>query len=150
MGSPCIIAYATKTQNRRTMSMKRSKVFYLHTDPIEPGYNIGYRATVACAHIRGAVWYGIAICSSEDNFDRSKGRELALERLEQGFGMILDNGHFAKYETEDDLLFDTAARLASSVSNKWEKYKRKLEAFKESFTEEPEVELTIAHVATSS
>lgn len=113
-------------------------VFYLHTEPIEKGYNIGHRATIAVVRIKDGLLWGLAICSHRDNFCKQTGREIALDRLRDGFGIVPNNGYFERFDSEGDMLLDFSVNVAQSVQKNWGKYKMRIAAFKEPFDEEPE------------
>lgn len=108
------------------------QIFFLHTQPEEPGYQqIGNRATVAIKRVGNALFWGLAICTEGDNFSKEKGRELASQRLAEGFGIVKDTGFFKLFETESQLLMYTASNLAAKVSRNFNKWKHRLNDFKE-------------------
>ncbi len=108
------------------------QVFYLHTEPEEKGYqHLGNRATIALKRVDGVILWGLAICGDGDNFEKKTGREIALERLNEGFGRIMDNGHFASYETESELLLGHANGIAAKVSGNYNKWKHRINAYRE-------------------
>lgn len=107
-----------------------TKVFYLHTEPIHSRYGErrdNSRATIACTTDGNNIQYGYAICSPDDNFSRSRGRELAEQRMKAGFGSIpYNNNWFNHFETPEAAMLNFASTMAKSVRNNFEKYRRRL------------------------
>lgn len=122
-----------------------SRVFYAYTPhPTPEMREIGWgeRATVAARLVEDGeekkFEYGISICNAEDNFNKKFGRELALERLQAGFGSTKYNEYYqnlAEYFAEDSGYENDGTErttiqfvndLANSVFKKIEKYKKKL------------------------
>jgi hypothetical protein len=107
------------------------KVFYFHTPVAFPGWDFEDRATVACTKVEGKIVYGIAICGYSDNFSRKKGRELAVERMEQAFGSCdFNNGYYDTFQEEDHAMVDFAKRLGFAIVRNIGKYKRRIGEFK--------------------
>lgn len=123
------------------------RVFYAYTPhptPFDRALGWGDRATVAAqlVEINGQkeLHYGVSICSAGDNFNKTKGRELALQRLESGYGKTLWNEHYQSIadffaaEGENNgterATIQFVNDLANSVAGKIKKHKRKLESLK--------------------
>lgn len=109
-------------------------MFFLYTDPYVRGYHIegDYRATIVCQRNGDNIEYGIAICSGRDNFERKKGRELAIERMTSGFGQCeFNNGFFNSFDKEQSALLEFASTLGRAVRKNFEKYKKRITDFKE-------------------
>lgn len=116
--------------------------FYLHTEPLEPAVpSWGPRATVAVSMVGDSIFWGIAICSDNDNFERAKGRELAAQRMQNGFGRIQARGaYFEKFETVSQCLCDQASGIAAKVMDNFNKWKHRINEFEENLAatvEEP-------------
>jgi hypothetical protein len=123
------------------------RVFYAYTPhptPFDRALGFGDRATVAAqlVEVNGVkeFHYGVSICSAGDNFNKTKGRELALQRLQSGYGKTVWNTHyqdmadFFAAEEENDgterATIQFVNDLANSVAGKIKKHKRKLESLK--------------------
>ena len=121
-----------------------ARVFYAYTphpDAELRELGFGERATVAVRLNEGKFEYGVAVCRADDNFSKSIGRQIALARLESGFGSTVYNEHyktiaeFYAEESEGDndgterAIIQFVNDLAKSVFIKMKKYKRKLENF---------------------
>jgi hypothetical protein len=64
---------------------------FLHTDPQEEGYqHVGHRAAIALKRVGDSIMWGVSICGAGDNFEKKVGRDLALDRLVNGFGRTPD------------------------------------------------------------
>lgn len=108
------------------------QVFYLHTEPFEKGFQqFGDRATIAIQRVGNALFWGLAICTAGDNFSKAKGRDLASQRLREGFGIVKDTGFFKDFETESQLLITTAANLGNKVERNYNRWKHRLNEFAE-------------------
>lgn len=107
-----------------------SKVFYLHTEPQACWYGEkrdNSRATIACTTDGQTIQYGYAICSPDDNFSRTKGREMAEKRMREGFGSIpFNNNWFNHFETPEAAMLNFATTLGKSLKNNYEKYRRRI------------------------
>lgn len=71
-----------------------------HTAAVEPRGGV----TVVLVHANGTntCCISTALCSSKDNFCRSMGRSLAVERLKQGIGIMLPcSPSMDEYEAHD-------------------------------------------------
>jgi hypothetical protein len=123
------------------------RVFYAYTPhptPFDRAYGFGERATVATQllDVNGEkiFYYGVAICSATDNFNKTEGRRLALSRLQEGYGKTKWNDHyqgiadFFAAQGENDgterATIQFVNDLANSVAKKIRKHKRKLENLK--------------------
>ena len=118
------------------------QVFYLHTEPQEPGYpHLGSRATVALKRIEDSIFWGLSICGYEDNFSKSTGREIALERLNNSFGRV-NIAHFKDAETESEVFLKIANDIAYKVMNNFNHWKHRVGEFEENLeaTMEPLLE----------
>lgn len=67
------------------------KIYYAYTPYVDSKVARRYgidtpRATVALRRVGNEIHYGVSICSSEDNFEKKKGRQLAEDRMKEGFG----------------------------------------------------------------
>lgn len=110
-----------------------TKVFYLHTEPLLNlrGRILGNRATIACKTDGQTIKFGYAICSEDDNFSKEKGRKLAEERMNNGFGQVkFNNNWFEHFPTQESALLNFATTQARSIRTNFEKYKRKIAASK--------------------
>ena len=108
------------------------KVFYLHTPPSNGRkVNKRHRATIACTVDGEVIKFGYAICSGADNFSRSEGRKKAEERMDKGFGQVkFKNDWFEHFPTPEAALLEFATTLAKGMRRNFEKYKRRLAAYR--------------------
>ena len=115
--------------------------FFLHTEPLEAGFpHLGNRATIAVAMAGDSIFWGLAICGEGDNFCKSKGRELALERLHNAFGRIEnEKGHFDGFETSSQCMMSHAAGIAAKVQKNFNKWKHRINVWQDNLetTNEP-------------
>ena len=72
-------------------------------------------ATVASRFVDGILFYGVAVCNDVDNFDRSKGREVAEYRLNHAFN-DRNNTHVTSRERLENET-STTFRLHGCVYN---------------------------------
>lgn len=108
--------------------MIEKEIFYYHTKAkLFPGRHIEERATVACMLKGDRIIYGMSICTSDDNFSRSIGRNIAEERMNTGFGSIeFKNGYYDSFKEKNLALSDFAIRLGHAIQRNYSKYKRRI------------------------
>lgn len=98
------------------------KVYYAYTPYIELLHSNAFgwpreRATVALKKIGNEMHYGISVCSAKDQFVRKVGREMAEQRLEEGFGMFtLTRGVIDRFKDDHELCLYF---LNNMVNNVW-------------------------------
>lgn len=106
-----------------------SKVYYFHTSILEvTKFGIVPACTIAIKKDGNEFKYGISICSKRDNFSRKLGREVAENRMNQGFGLIEVPASFASL-TEEEQCMAQLLNLVTSVVKKNRKWKRKVTKF---------------------
>lgn len=119
--------------NNMQVNKEGEPIFYLHTPPKYNwgGVCIGERASIAAKVHEGTIVYGFAICSRDDNFSRKVGREKAIQRMEEAYGVVdIHNGYFDQFKTDEDRLLVFTTTLGHSIRKNFNKYKRKLESYK--------------------
>jgi len=112
--------------------MSTSKVFYYHTTKLEvTKAGIVPACTIAIRKDADGFRYGVSICSKRDNFSRKLGREVAENRLNQGFGLIESDKVPAKFDsfTETEQCLAQLYNLVISVVKKNRKWKRRVTKF---------------------
>jgi len=106
-----------------------SKVFFTHTtklDIVKDG--LVPAATIAIKKVGNKFHYGVAICSKYDNFSKRYGREVAENRLNQGFG-VLDIPSPLKDVEDRPATLAQLYNLAASVVVKNKKWKKRITKF---------------------
>lgn len=108
-----------------------SKVYFSHTSKML-GVKMGVLplATIAIQRIGDEFHYGVAICSKYDNFSRKYGREIAENRLNQGFGIIPVPSPLQDLP-EKEACLTQLYNLVESVVLKGRKWKRRVTRFNE-------------------
>lgn len=111
--------------------MKQEKeIYFQHTDPFFHNYRVGERATIACKLVGNEIHYGVAVCSKGDNFSREKGRDIAIERMQQGFAVSkYDNGYYDKFDSKHKALIAFMRTFSKSFDKNPRKYKEKVTKF---------------------
>lgn len=106
-----------------------SKVYYNHTTKlriVKKGYVPA--ATIALKMEDGKFKYGVAICSKYDNYSRKYGREIAENRLNQGFGEMEIPAPL-KDLPEQEACLAQLYNIVQSVVLKNRKWKRRVTKF---------------------
>lgn len=108
-----------------------SRTYYNHTSKFEiVKEKIVPASTIALQRVGDTFHYGIAICSKFDNFSKKAGREIAENRLNQGFGTLpVPETLLAVPERESCLYM--LYNLTKSIIIKNKKWKRDLTRFNE-------------------
>ena len=106
-----------------------SKVYFNHTTKLEV-VKLGLvpAATIALTKVGDKFHYGVAICSRFDNFSKKDGREVAENRLKQGFGE-LEIPAPLKDLSEKEQCLNMLYNLAATVVVKNRKWKKKVTKF---------------------
>lgn len=118
--------------------METDKVYYGFTEHKEPkgvieratlyGPTNEYtsaRGTIAMKRVKDEIHYGIAVCSESDNFNKQFGRDLALQRLNQGFGKFPIKTMIAQlYPNEKEMMLFYLDNMVDSVGRKIRKKQR--------------------------
>lgn len=106
-----------------------SKVYFNHTTKLEV-VKLGLvpAATIALTKVGDKFYYGVAICSRYDNFSKKFGREVAENRLKQGFGE-LEIPAPLKDLSEKEQCLNMLYNLAATVVVKNRKWKKKVTKF---------------------
>lgn len=116
-----------------------SKVYFAYT-PYYQLFNLETRkyvtddrAVIAVQRVGDCIHYGVSVCCIGDLWDKAKGRALAQERMEQGFGKacIKPGGLGTKIEKDGEhpVLLDFLNGLTDSVYFKMGGYKRRIAEF---------------------
>jgi hypothetical protein len=106
-------------------------VYILHTKPTDElkGYHLEDRATIACKVVGNEIVYGVAICAAGDNFNRKKGREIAIQRMEEGYGTLnRKEGIYANMADDEAALGKFASTLGTALKRKFGRYKKRVHA----------------------
>ena len=106
-----------------------SKVYFNHTTKLH-WVKMGLipAVTIALTKVDDKFHYGIAICSKYDNFSKKHGREIAENRLKQGFGEVeVPKTLLGLSEKEQCLTM--LYSLATSVVVKNKKWKKRVTKF---------------------
>lgn len=107
-----------------------SKVYYFHTSILEvTKFGIVPGCTIAIKKDGNEFKYGVSICSKRDNFSRKLGREVAENRLNQGFGSIIKVPANFDSLTEQEQCLAQLHNLVVSVVKKNRKWKRRITKF---------------------
>jgi hypothetical protein len=85
-------------------------------------------ATIALTKVGDKFHYGVVICSRYDNFSKKFGREVAENRLKQGFG-VLDIPAPIQGLSEKEQCLNMLYNLAASVVVKNKKWKKRVTKF---------------------
>ncbi len=104
------------------METSSNKVFTYHlfTKPEEKCTQCD-RLTVAAKIEGDNIVYGIAVCTAEDNFERSKGIQLADQRMEEGMRKVPTEGFKGD---SIEILSSFCRSLGDSFIKKPRKYKK--------------------------
>ncbi len=111
-----------------------SKIYYFHTTKLEvtkQGIAPACTISLKMSDDKNYFQYGVAICSKYDNFSKKYGREVADNRLNQGFGIIkvpkiiINDEDFTEHEACIGQLYN----LVLSVVKKTKKWKKKITRF---------------------
>ncbi len=106
-----------------------SKVYYYHTTKLEiTKFGLVPAATIALRKEGDKFYYGVSICSKQDNFSRKNGREIAENRLNQGFG-IMEVPKNLQDLTEHEACMSQLFNIVLSVVKKNRKWKRRVTSF---------------------
>lgn len=106
-----------------------SKVYFNHTTKlrvVKEGYVPA--ATIALKRVGDKFHYGVAICSKYDNFSKKLGREVAINRMEQGFGVLEVPKPLIEL-SENEACLSQLYNIAASVVLKNKKWKKKITKF---------------------
>lgn len=109
------------------------KVYYFHTtklDSTKLGITPASTIALKMSDDKTQFHYGVAICSKYDNFSKKYGREVAENRLNQGFGIItvpklVDLNGLSDHQACMSQLIN----LVISVVKKNRKWKKKITRF---------------------
>lgn len=110
-----------------------SQVYFNHTtkqDLVKMG--LVPAATIALKREGNNFIFGIAMCSKYDNYSKKTGREVAENRLNQGFRTTPIPEGLLKLETEigeKNMCLAFLYQLSASVTAKSRKWKRKITKF---------------------
>jgi hypothetical protein len=106
-----------------------SKTFFSHTSKLEiTKLGIVPVATIALKKVGDEFHYGVAICSRFDNFSKKSGREIAENRLNQGFGKLPVPKVLSGY-SEKEACLAQLYNLVTSVVVKNKKWKKRITKF---------------------
>jgi hypothetical protein len=106
-----------------------SKVYYYHTTKLKPVKRKQVPAsTIALKKVGDKFYYGISICSRQDNFSKKFGRETAELRMNSGFG-ILDVPKAFSDLSDHEACIAQLCNLAASTVLKNRKWKKKITKF---------------------
>lgn len=106
-----------------------SKVYFSHTTKLRVvKMGLVPASTIAIKKVGDNFHYGVSICSKYDNFSKKYGREIAENRLNQGFG-ILPVPKPLQDLPEKEACLHQLYNLAASTILKNRKWKRKVTAF---------------------
>lgn len=97
---------------------EKAPVQFFHTSRLEiTKFGIAPACTIAIRKEGSEFRYGVAICSKQDNFSRKFGRELATERLEQGFGTLVAHEELKNMTDKEAIKFHLYNLVESIVLN---------------------------------
>ena len=115
-----------------------SKTYYYHTTKLEATkMGLVPACTIALRKDGDKFVYGVSICSRYDNFSRKYGREVAENRLNQGFG-IIDIAKIRDFKTHNvdvqsisdhQMCMQQLFNLVISVVKKNKKWKKRITRF---------------------
>lgn len=109
------------------------KVYYFHTtklDATKAGIVPASTIALKLSDDKTQFQYGVAICSKYDNFSKKYGREVADNRLKQGFGVIEVPKVIGKNDlTDHEACMYQLFNLVLSVVKKNKKWKKKITRF---------------------
>lgn len=106
-----------------------SKVYFSHTTKLEvTKLGIVPAATIALKRVGDEFHYGVSICSLYDNFSKKSGREIAENRLNNGFG-TLPVPKVLEGMTEKQACLAQLYNLVSSVVCRNRKWKKRITKF---------------------
>jgi|SRR5688572_871945 len=107
-----------------------SKVYYFHTsklDVVKFGFAPASTIALRLDDEENKIYYGVAICSKQDNFSRKYGREIAGQRVNKKFGVIkITPGMRKNFANDHEMCKDQLFNLVKSVVTKQEKWKRRV------------------------
>lgn len=106
-----------------------SKVYFNHTTKLDVvKFGLVPAATIALTKVDDKFYYGVSICSKYDNFSKKFGREVAQNRLEQGFG-VLEVPDIVKELPEKQQCLAMLYNLSATIVLKNRKWKKKITKF---------------------
>lgn len=88
------------------------------------------RATISLVKERDTLKFGVSVCSKYDSWNKEKGRKLATERMNQGFGVIKISPSLAKAMSsvgETKFMVTMLKNLCDSVTRKMNSYKHRIQ-----------------------
>jgi hypothetical protein len=110
-----------------------SQTYYNHTTKHEfVKMGLVPPATVALKRVGNTFVYGMAICSRMDNYNKNKGRELAQERMNKGFGKVAIPEQLLAMEEkigEKGICIAFLYGIANSLVARNKRWKRKVTKF---------------------
>lgn len=108
-----------------------SKVYFTHTTKLDAvKYGLVPAATIAMKREGNKFYYGVCICSKQDNFSKKLGREIATQRMEKHFGVLgVPEVLTSSSLTENQQNIEQLYQLAGSVVVKSKRWKKKITNF---------------------
>ena len=107
-----------------------NNVFYLHTEHNSELQHKQDRASIACRVVDNVIQFGVTVCGQTDNFSREKGRNLATQRMYEGFGKVSRNtGFYSQFKDNEAAMQALAGQLAKAITKDFNKYKRRIHKY---------------------